>query len=79
MRYLNTTETQQYLEDVYGMRYSISALNKYRMNGTGPRFVKLNGKLWYRDSDIDEWVSSAVHVNPGGSGQRCTGLKQAEL
>lgn len=67
MRYLNATETLQYLIDKYGMKYSMSALNKYRINGTGPRCVKLNGKLWYRDRDIDEWVSSAVRVRPGAS------------
>ena len=64
MRYFSAAEAQQYLETQYEMRYSMSALNKYRAEGTGPRCVKLAGKIWYCDSDIDSWVSSAVRVRP---------------
>ena len=62
MRYFTLSEARQYLRKQYGMQYSMSALHKYRAEGTGPRCVKLAGKYWYRDKDIDAWVASAEPI-----------------
>ncbi|MFW0787580.1 hypothetical protein AAFP35_24045 [Gordonia sp. CPCC 206044] len=31
-----------------------------RHKGTGPKYVKLNGRIYYRHSDLDEWIESNV-------------------
>jgi len=35
---------------------SASTLNKWRVEGKGPRFVKLGRAVVYRLSDLDEWL-----------------------
>ena len=36
---------------------AIETLKKYRMRGTGPKFIKLGRLVRYRLSDVDEWVA----------------------
>ena len=38
-----------------------STLAKYRVSGTGPRFIRLNGKaIRYRRADLDAWLDERV-------------------
>lgn len=39
---------------------SISTLEKARVSGTGPRFCKLGRRVFYRTTDLDEWVSARI-------------------
>lgn len=39
---------------------STSFLNKRRVYGGGPKYVKLGGRVAYRKEDLDEWVNSRV-------------------
>jgi predicted DNA-binding transcriptional regulator AlpA len=39
---------------------SSSFLEKARVNGSGPSYVKIGRAVAYRDVDIDAWVASLV-------------------
>lgn len=49
---LNTNEAAQRI----GM--SASWLNKTRMSGTGPVYVKVGGAVRYMPTDLDAWLAS---------------------
>jgi predicted DNA-binding transcriptional regulator AlpA len=36
---------------------SVSTLNKWRVTGDGPHFVKMGRRVAYRDDDIDRWLA----------------------
>ena len=40
------------------LRLSSLTLNKWRVTGGGPRFVKVGGSVRYRVHDLDEYVSN---------------------
>jgi Helix-turn-helix domain len=52
------------------LRYSIRALQNWRLRGGGPRFVKVSGRsIRYRRRDLNDWVeqrlrSSTADVGP---------------
>ena len=37
---------------------AVSTLNKFRVYGTGPRFVKLGRSVRYRPADLDAWIEA---------------------
>ena len=37
---------------------SVSFLNQARMKGTGPRYLKIGGRVRYRPEDIDAWLGA---------------------
>ena len=39
---------------------SASTLNKWRVDGRGPRFVKLGRSVCYRPVDLDAWLAEQV-------------------
>jgi len=43
-------------------RVGLSAvtLERYRLNGGGPRYAKLGKAVRYRPADLDEWVTSRL-------------------
>ena len=47
---LTTTETAE------GLRLTISTLENMRWQGTGPRFYKLGGRVFYHIDDLREWL-----------------------
>lgn len=50
---LNTTEAATYL------KMSPSWLNKTRLSGTGPVYMKTGGRVQYETSDLDAWLRSS--------------------
>lgn len=42
--------------DYIGM--SVAFLNRHRITGDGPAFLKLGGRVWYEQADLDAWVNS---------------------
>lgn len=40
---------------------SVSTLNKMRLTGCGPVFIKLNRRVVYQTSDLDSWLASKRH------------------
>ena len=49
-RLLTVAEATTYLS------LSASTLNKLRVSGGGPRYVKLGGKILYDVRDLDQWI-----------------------
>ena len=47
---LTTTETAE------GLRLKRSTLENMRWQGTGPRFYKLGGRVFYHIDDVREWL-----------------------
>jgi predicted DNA-binding transcriptional regulator AlpA len=43
------------------IRLSESALEKKRVNGTGPVFVKLGKSVRYEVAALDEWIAAGRH------------------
>ena len=39
-------------------RLSPRTLERYRVTGEGPRFLKIGRRVLYRQSDLDEWLKN---------------------
>lgn len=52
MEILNTTEAADYV------RLGKPTLERFRISGAGPIFVKLGGAVRYRKPDLDAWLES---------------------
>lgn len=42
------------------LRLSSSTLAKWRMAGTGPKFIKAGRRVLYREQDLIEWLSESA-------------------
>lgn len=60
-----TKVAAHHIEQRTGVRISPRTLEGYRRCGTGPRFMRIAGKVTYRFSDIDGWLDSCL-VEPAG-------------
>jgi hypothetical protein len=47
------------------LNVSVRTLERWRVNGGGPPFVKYGRKVGYRDPDLEAWL--AAHVVPNTS------------
>lgn len=56
-RYFTETETAKFL------RLSARTLQRHRRLGTGPKFVKLGGRIRYRVRDVAEWTNAHTHLS----------------
>ena len=65
-KYLNTREAAA----VLGL--SARTLDRYRVSGDGPVFLKLGGRVRYLREDLDEWVRSRRRrsTSDDGTGER---------
>lgn len=55
---LNTKELSKYLG------IAISTIMQYRVDGTGPNYVKLGHLVRYRISDVEAWLESKTCEMP---------------
>ncbi|UYC12859.1 helix-turn-helix domain-containing protein [Xanthomonas sp. CFBP 8445] len=39
---------------------SVSTLEKMRVEGRGPRYVKIGGRVFYRRADLDAYIEGSV-------------------
>jgi len=46
---------------------SIGYLAQARLNGTGPRYVKLGKSVRYRRADIDDWIEANLRTSTGAA------------
>ena len=46
---------------------SISSVRKWRLQGRGPRFLRLGGAIRYRESDVLDYVTSGKLYSETGS------------
>lgn len=42
------------------LQLSTSTMDKLRCQGKGPRFLRLGGRIFYRQADLDEYLALAV-------------------
>lgn len=42
--------------------FSVKALAMHATTGTGPRFQKIGGRVFYRQEDLDAWLGSFASV-----------------
>ena len=62
MTILDTSQAAKYL----GL--AKSTVQKMRVYGGGPRFLKLNRSVRYRTEDLDDWIRSNIVAN---TSERC--------
>ncbi|QFS84604.1 hypothetical protein FIU97_17735 [Roseivivax sp. THAF40] len=56
--HLRPYEAVKYISSTYGFRYSPRYLAKLRsISVIGPKYVRHGGRIYYRSSDLDEWVA----------------------
>jgi excisionase family DNA binding protein len=48
------------------LRLSTSTLNKWRVTGEGPAFVKLGRRVLYRASDLSDWLAGSTFGSTSG-------------
>jgi excisionase family DNA binding protein len=42
------------------LRISVSTLERFRQTGEGPPYVKLGGRVLYREQDLEEYIKRHV-------------------
>ncbi len=42
------------------LRVAVSTLNKWRVQGRGPRFAKVGGRVRYTQADLDAYVEGSL-------------------
>ncbi|MCG9915439.1 MAG: helix-turn-helix domain-containing protein [Phenylobacterium sp.] len=52
------------------LRLSVSILNKWRVSGDGPPYLKLGRRVLYGRDQIDAWVSASSRRSTSEIGQR---------
>lgn len=64
LRYLRTPEAARFLS------LSPRTLEKHRVNGTGPRYRKLGGRVVYSIPDLQEWADRDIRISTSRPGIR---------
>ena len=49
------------------IQLSRSTLEKMRCNGKGPKYLKVGGRVLYRQSDLEQYLANCVVNTPGQS------------
>jgi len=57
-------------------RRSHPTLKRWRANGHGPRFVKIEGRIFYEAAEIAAWLKAQI-VDQGAPRDRNAGIDQA--
>jgi predicted DNA-binding transcriptional regulator AlpA len=50
-------------EAALALRLSERTLERMRVNGTGPRFVKCNRNIRYQQQDLEQWIAGRVRIS----------------
>jgi hypothetical protein len=58
-RLYNTAAAARWLTD-HGIRRAPITLKKLRYRGAGPRFRDLNGRVYYTEPDLIDWVDERL-------------------
>ena len=68
---LTTKEAARYL------RVSPRTLERYRVTGQGPRYLKIGRLVFYRKSDLDAWLAERERRSTSDPGPRTEGADPA--
>ena len=52
------------------VRRSPRTLERYRVTGEGPKFLKPDGRVLYRRGDLDDWLEGSVRRSTSDPGPR---------
>ena len=44
-------------------------VEKWRLTGRGPKFVRAGGRILYRKSDVDDWLDQQTRLSTSDDGQ----------
>jgi predicted DNA-binding transcriptional regulator AlpA len=47
-------------EVAFALRLSERTVERFRVTGLGPKFIKLGRRVLYRQSDLDEYIASRL-------------------
>jgi len=53
------------------LRCSVHSLNKWRLTGSGPRFVRVGSRVRYRRSAIADFIEKSTRVSTSDTGGAC--------
>ena len=53
------------------LRCSVHSLNKWRLTGSGPRFVRVGSRVRYRRSAIADFIEKSTRVSTSDTGSAC--------
>ena len=67
--------TQKRTEKAVGL--SGRTLERHRQAGTGPKFVKLGRRVFYRPEDLDEWIAECISRSTSEADAKAACQKQA--
>jgi hypothetical protein len=56
----DTAELAEYLSSI-GIRVTVAALRVWRNRGTGPRWLKVGHRVYYRREHVREWLRECEH------------------
>ena len=56
---------------------SVRTLQKWRWNGRGPKFLRLNGAVRYDRADLETFISSGRRTSTSDAGVRLAGREAA--
>ena len=56
------------------LRVSLAALRRWRLEGRGPRFIKVSALVRYRSEELEQWLASQP---TGGARERQTPSRTA--
>ena len=80
-RLKNTREAIEYC----GEHWHETTWRRWRVEGKGPRFIRLEGKVLYRVADLDAWIEAQAKLStsdPGSgaaSAQKRRGLREVAV
>lgn len=58
IRRLCRQDLPRYIEETYGLTYSVAWFAKLAVTGGGPPFVKSGRRPMYDPADVDDWIAS---------------------
>ena len=64
---MGNPEIMTVIEAAGYIRLAKTTLNKMRVAGTGPRYLKMGKAVRYRRSDLDDWIGAKVVRSTSGS------------
>jgi hypothetical protein len=56
--FVSTDHVVEFLKTRYGIDYSRGYLNRLRSCGGGPVFHRIGGRIYYKPSDLADWIQS---------------------
>jgi predicted DNA-binding transcriptional regulator AlpA len=65
-RLLNKVETAE------AMRVSVWTVDKWVQHGTGPKFLKVGVRVYFRESELNRWIAQRTHVSTHRKAEQVT-------